>query len=216
MDNDLIARLTCSLAGTSLCSTARAFADLEIPQPARRALKKEFSQLKLKPAAVLVGILPGLSGSSIVLTRRSEALRNHPGQISFPGGSMDAGDSSLDVTALRESYEEINLPEALVNIIGYLPDYPTVTGYRVTPVVGLIDAAAVDVMAPDGVEATELIHLPVEYALDRASYEKKFIERNGINLPVYHLAHGKHDVWGATAGMLYQLCLHFERHENTG
>ncbi len=214
MDNDIIARLTCSLAETSL-GTTRAFADLEIPEPARHALREEFSQLKLKPAAVLVGILPGMSGGSIVLTRRSEALRNHPGQISFPGGRMDAEDTSLDVTALRESYEEINLPNGMVNIIGYLPDYPTVTGYRVTPVVGLIDSSAVDVMTPDGVEATELIHLPIEYALNKMSYEKRFIERNGLSLPVYHLAHGKYDVWGATAGMLYQLCLHFERHEKT-
>lgn len=205
-------RLADSLSETTL-DKPRPFADLGLSQNVREALRNEFREIQLKPAAVLIGIHKGRDNNAIVLTRRSETMRNHPGQISFPGGKMDAGDKSLHDTALRESYEEINLPTDMVNVIGYLPDYPTVTGFRVTPVVGLIDSNASEFMKPDGIEATELIHLPIEFALDKASYERKLLERNGISVPVYHLTHGEFDIWGATAGMLYQLCLHYSRYD---
>lgn len=208
----MIARLTESLAHTSL-TAPRPFTNLGIPGPARQALIEEFSQIQLKPAAVLIGLLPDPEHrASIILTRRSEALKNHPGQISFPGGRMDANDESLRHTALRESREEINLPSEMVSVLGYMPDYPTITGYRVTPVVGVLDAAAHEVMAVDGQEATELIHIPAAHALNKDAYERKMMERNGLQLPVYHLQYQNFDVWGATAGMLYQLCLHFNEH----
>lgn len=205
-----IQHLADSLVGTSL-DAPRPIADLEIPEPARTALLDELGRLSLKPAAVLVGILPGKDAASIVLTERSENLKNHPGQISFPGGSREEDDTSLTTTALRESHEEIALPVDMVEVMGYLPDYPTITGYRVTPVVGMLDPAAESVMQPDGVEATRLIHLPLERALDITAYEKKIMQRNGFDVPVFHLAHENDHIWGATAGMLYQLSLHFRR-----
>ncbi len=210
---DFIRRLSTCLADTSLRSP-RPLADLLIPEEARNALAQEFSHVRLKPAAVLVGILKKNDEFSIVLTRRSESLKNHPGQISFPGGRMDDSDEDLVFTALRESYEEINLPTHMVDVIGYLPDYPTVTGYKVTPIVGFIGDNAEDVIQADGIEATEIHHLPLAYALDETSYECKLIKRNGIDLPVYHIEHQGVDIWGATAGMLFQLCLQLKRHEN--
>ncbi len=210
--SDMIERLVSSLAHTTL-ATPRPMADLEIPADTRIALDRELSRRPLKPAAVLVGIVPSQEQPAIVLTRRSEALKNHPGQISFPGGRREEGDADLMATALRESEEEIALPVKMVDVIGYLPDYPTITGYRVTPVVGVVDPKARLLMQPDGLEATELIYLPLPHALDRDAYDRKMIERNGLNVPVFHLHHRNHHVWGATAGMLYQLCLHLLRHE---
>lgn len=213
---DSLNRLAVCLADTSL-QPPRPFADLDMPATARRLLERELSRKTLTSAAVLVGIMAGDDGASILLTRRSEHLRNHPGQISFPGGSREENDRDLVATALRESYEEINLPVDLVDPLGFLPDYPTITGYRVTPVVALVSASARAALRPDGVEATELIDLPLEVALDASAYERKMIQRNGIDVPIFHLSYAHYDIWGATAGMLYQLCkLYHADHEAFG
>lgn len=205
-------RLADSLAHTSL-DTPRPLADLELSEKVRTALSGAFGKVKLRPAAVLVPILPADGGMSIVLTRRSDSMRNHPGQISFPGGRRDDCDASLVETALRESHEEIALPANSVEVMGYLPDYPTITGYLVTPIVGLLHSSAGKVITPDGVEATDIIHLPVERALDKTAYQRKTVSRHGIEVPIFELQHDGHRIWGATAGMLYQLCLQLLRFE---
>ena len=205
---NLIERLTDSLASTTL-DAPRPFADLGIPAEKQKAIRDLFAEVILKPAGVLVAVVEYEQQPQVVLTRRSEALKNHPGQISFPGGRREEVDDSLVTTALRESEEEIRLSRRHVEVIGYLPDYPTITGYRVTPVVGLVDKRAVTEMQVDGEEATELLYVPLSVVLDESAYEIKMANRHGVEVPVYHLEHGRADVWGATAGMLYQLCRHF-------
>ena len=96
------------------------------------------SEDALVPAAVLFPILDRADGPSVLLTQRTEALKHHPGQISFPGGRVEAEDASPQATALREAWEEIGLAPERVDVLGYLPDYRTGTGYRITPVVGRI------------------------------------------------------------------------------
>jgi len=98
---------------------------------------------ELRPAAVLVPVVKRATGLTILLTQRTDHLYDHAGQISFPGGRSEAGDSSPAATALREAYEEIGLPHSSVEVLGFLPEYTTVTGYHVTPVVGLVGSPPV-------------------------------------------------------------------------
>ena len=93
----------------------------------------------LKPAGVLIPVRQHESGLSVLLTQRSAELKHHAGQVSFPGGRMEETDADIEVTALRETREEIGIAEEHVAIIGYLETMPTVTGYAVTPIVGLVD-----------------------------------------------------------------------------
>lgn len=163
-----------------------------------------FSRMSLRPAAVLIPLLPGDHGLDVLLTQRAEGLRVHAGQISFPGGSCDPQDCDAIDTALRESEEEIRLARAHVEVVGLLDDYPTGTGYRVTPVVALVEADAP--MTPDGIETTALLRVPLHHVLDPASYRASSFVREGIVLPFLELVWQKHRVWGATAGMLRNLC----------
>lgn len=157
----------------------------------------------LRPAAVLIPLRDTRQGANIILTLRSDELRAHAGQISFPGGAREAGDADLVVTALRESKEEIDLDPNEVEIVGFLDDYPTITGYRVTPVVGLVSADAG--IEADGYEVSEVFELPLSRVLDEISYVRKTIERNGLQLPYLELEYEGYRVWGATAGMLWNL-----------
>ena len=179
----------------------RPLVDLEWPKLVQRALKPLLSNLR--EAAVLVPILQRAEGLSVLLTRRADTLRNHRGQVSFPGGRRDPEDLTLAACALRESQEEVGLPPENVEIIGYLDDYPTTTRYRVTPVVGLVRPPENFVF--DAVEVAEIFEVPLAVLLDRASYESKLLSKDGLNVPFFEINHGGHRIWGATAGMLRNL-----------
>jgi 8-oxo-dGTP pyrophosphatase MutT (NUDIX family) len=175
---------------------------LEIP----RALAQRFDErsiAELKPAAVLVPIIARAGELQVLFTQRSLAMRAHPGQISFPGGGRDAGDVDIVATALREADEEIGLDPRFVRVIGMLDDYPTISNYRITPVVGLVDPSAQ--VRADGVEATALLEIPLAFVLDAANYRRGTIEREGVEVWFYEIQFGAHRVWGATAGMLNNL-----------
>lgn len=156
-----------------------------------------------RSAAVLVPIILRADTPYVVLTVRGANLRKHAGQISFPGGSSEPQDESLVATALRESHEEIGLQPADVKILGYLDDYPTVTGFRVTPVVGLLDAEAT--MRPDGVEVSEIFEVPLTHLAEDKNYQRDTLMREGLEVPYYAIAHEHYKIWGATAGMLRDL-----------
>lgn len=157
----------------------------------------------LRPAAVLVPVLARREEPQVLLTVRTHTMRNHAGQISFPGGSADPGDRGPVDTALRESAEEIALDPGRVQVAGYLDDYPTVTGFRVTPVVGLVDTDAG--VNPDGIEVAEIFEVPLAFVLEAENYQKRYLERGGMKLPYWGLAYGERFIWGATAGMLRDL-----------
>lgn len=163
-----------------------------------------FSRMSLRPASVLVPLLDDGERIDVLLTQRSNRLRMHAGQISLPGGSRDPADRDAVETALREAEEEINLARERVDVIGMLDDYPTGTGFRVTPVVGLIDDSTG--LKPDGFEITALLRVPLSHVLKPESYRAGSFVREGIELPFLEIIWHEYRIWGATAGMLRNLC----------
>lgn len=193
-------RLRQVLAGSA--ETPRPVARLDLPFKLDRFITPQ-AVAGLRPAAVLVPVLDHAHGAAILLTRRAETLRQHKGQISFPGGRRDDSDVSLAAAALREAQEEVGLDPATVSILGFLDDYPTLTGYRITPVVGLVRQAFTPVIDPG--EVAETFELPLAVLLAEKSFERKMLSREGFNVPFMELNHAGHRIWGATAGMLWNL-----------
>lgn len=182
----------------------RPLANLELPLGGEGWLTPAFMQ-SLRPAAVLAPVVLDGGVASVLLTRRAEHLRSHQGQISFPGGRRDDVDTSAAANALREAQEEVGLDPACVEIIGYLDDYPTVSGYRVTPVVGLVLGPLSTVADPS--EVAEIFQVPLEIVLDPRAYLRRSLSRDGFVVPYYELNWGGYRIWGATAGILRDLCL---------
>ncbi len=193
-------RLRQVLAGSN--EADRPVAHMELPLKLDRFVTPE-AIARLRAAAVLVPVIDHAAGPTILLTRRAETLRQHKGQISFPGGGRDEGDSDLAAAALREAYEEVGLDPALVKVIGYLDDYPVLSGYRITPVVGVVRQAFTPVIDPG--EVAETFELPLEVLLAAHAFERKILSREGVNLPFLELNHAGHRIWGATAGILWNL-----------
>lgn len=181
----------------------RPLARLELPLNAQRLLTPALLK-SLRPAAVLAPIIQRGDELTMLLTRRAEHLRSHQGQISFPGGGRDAIDTCAADNALREAEEEIGLDRSRVEILGYLDDYPTISRYRVTPVVGLVRGQ--ESFRADPSEVAEIFEVPLGLVLNPKSYERKILTREGLNVPFFELNHGGHRIWGATAGMLWNLC----------
>lgn len=181
----------------------RPLVNLELPEVAERLLTPVFLRI-LKPAAVLAPIVKRPEGLFMLLTRRTEKLSSHAGQISFPGGRRDPEDPSAAHNALREAQEEVGLDPSRVEVIGYLDDYPTISRYRVTPVVGIVDGPVVPVIHEH--EVAEAFEVPMDLLLDRHSFEKKSFLREGLTVPFYEVNYRHYRIWGATAGMLLDLC----------
>ena len=154
----------------------------------------------LKIAAVLVPLLERRSGVSLLLTRRAKELKHHAGQISFPGGRMEAGDRSIEETALRETHEEVGIGPHDVRLAGYLDTMPTVTGYAVTPVVGFVDGAAK--LTLDPVEVERAFEVPLAFLFDAGNERWSMRRVQGHTVPVAEFRYGGERIWGATASMI--------------
>lgn len=198
---DLERRLRRALAGTHL-QTPRPMIDLELPFKAQKLLAPALVA-SLRAAAVLAPVIRRGDSLSLLLTVRASHLRSHRGQISFPGGGRDADDSDPVANALREAREEVGLDPARVEVLGYLDDYPTLSRYLVTPVVGLVEGEPE--LAVDENEVADVFEVPLDFVLDTASFERKLLSRDGINVPFFELNWEGHRIWGATAGMLWNL-----------
>lgn len=157
----------------------------------------------LKPAAVLVPLVTRGGGMTVLLTRRTDHLNNHAGQISFPGGRVDDSDRDARHTALRETEEEIGLGSATIEVIGRLADYVVGTGYLVSPIVGLI--APPFQLKPHPGEVAEVFEAPLDYVLDPDNFERHSREYEGTERFYYAVTWNGHYIWGATAGMLRHL-----------
>jgi 8-oxo-dGTP pyrophosphatase MutT (NUDIX family) len=158
----------------------------------------------LKPAAVLVPLIVRPAGYHILLTQRPPDMKEHPGQVSFPGGRVDDTDTDATATALREAQEEVGLAPDLVQPLGWLETYITITGYRVTPLVGLVERPPL--WQPSAREVAAIIELPVEKLIVPDSIKVRgFRILNGQERRTYTLLHNGVDIWGATAAMLLNL-----------
>ena len=203
----LAERLTHSLVNTH-CRAPRPITRLRLPLGLDHVLLRGRWLKRLQPAAVLVAIRDRGNKPSVILTVRSHALRAHGGQISFPGGRAELDDDFPDGTALREAREEIGLAESAVKLIGYLDDYPTVSKFRVTPVVALVEG---DVrLEADPGEVSEIFEVPLSFVLDRENYQIRRMGRLGLSY--YELHFQRYRIWGATAGMLLNLQEKFATH----
>jgi 8-oxo-dGTP pyrophosphatase MutT (NUDIX family) len=154
----------------------------------------------LIPAAVLVPLVNRPEGLQLLLTQRSAHLADHPGQISFPGGRLDAGDIDHTAAALRETTEEVGVPPEKVEVLGQLSPYETVTGYAVRPVVGWIEPPFE--VKPDPVEVDDVFEVPLEFILDTANHQRHYRMLGTIRRDYWAIPWFSRYIWGATAAML--------------
>ena len=164
---------------------------------------------KLRPAGVLVAVSLAGGAPNVILTKRSSALKHHPGQIAFAGGKQDDGDADVTATALREAQEEIGLPIEHVKVLGCLPYHETVTGFRVTPVVAVLEQGFHAVPEPGEVE--EVFQVPLAYLMDKENYLIESRIWRGIRRYYFVVPFGPYYIWGATARMLRELAERMER-----
>lgn len=157
----------------------------------------------LTAAAVLVPLVERADGLTILLTQRTDHLRDHAGQISFPGGRIEASDASEEAAALREADEEIGLHPGLVELVGRLDVYNTRTGFEVTPIVGLVDP--VHTLKPDPFEVADVFEVPLTVVMDATNHERHSAQFRGKLRHYYVLSYENRYIWGATAGMLINL-----------
>ncbi|MEM1351844.1 MAG: CoA pyrophosphatase [Pseudomonadota bacterium] len=155
---------------------------------------------KLRPAGVLAAVCAAEDGLRVILTKRSSALKHHPGQIAFPGGKQDEDDADVTAAALREAQEEIGLPPDLVDVLGYLPPHETVTGFLVTPVIGFV-RQPFDIKPEPG-EVEEVFTVPLAHVLNAENFIVEGRRWRGTKRFYYAVPYGPYYIWGATARML--------------
>jgi 8-oxo-dGTP pyrophosphatase MutT (NUDIX family) len=152
------------------------------------------------PAAVLVPIIEHQWEMTVLFTQRTAHLNDHAGQVSFPGGRVEAYDADAVETALRETEEEIGLSRSYVEVVGTLDDYITGTGFRVTPVVGFVRPGFM--LKPDPFEVAHVFEVPLRFLLDPANHQLHEAHFKGRLRKYYAMPYNGHNIWGATAGMV--------------
>jgi len=156
-----------------------------------------------RAAAVLVPIIDRAQAPSLLMTTRAGHLRQHGGQISFPGGGIEARDDDVVSAALRETEEEIGIAPSFVQPLGFMPDQVVLTGFRITPVVGLVRPGFE--LRVDSKEVAEVFEIPLEYLIDAGNFRPTSRVLRGVELTLNDLHFEGRVVWGATAGMLHML-----------
>jgi 8-oxo-dGTP pyrophosphatase MutT (NUDIX family) len=197
----------------------------ELEDLIRRKLKNRKSLVldppNFKHSAVLMPIVSEEDAIKFILTKRSEKLKHHKGEISFPGGGREKGDQHLMETALRETEEEIGVNREHVEVLGKLDDLFTITRYIITPYVGVIHED-VEYKSNDA-EVAELLHVPLDLFLSKEKFTEKNLIRNGTNYPLYYYYWGDYEIWGATGYIINQFMdiifdyqpseINFKRHD---
>ncbi len=157
----------------------------------------------LKPAGVLIPIIDRPEGLSVLLTRRAAELKHHAGQVSFPGGRMEPTDRDIQHTALRETHEEVGIHPEKVQVLGYLPPMPTITGFAVTPIVGLLESDVT--VTIDVAEVERAFEVPLGFLLNPVNQQMSEREFEGVKIPLAEFHFGGERIWGATASMVIAL-----------
>ena len=148
-------------------------------------------------AGVLVPIVQTAEGPLLLMTKRTEQVETHKGQISFPGGMADSTDTDIVDTALREAYEEVGIPRSSIDTIGLLDDLPTPTGFVITPVVGIIED--IPPLTPNRNEVAEILYAPLDFFVDGKNARTEQREWRGQYHEIWFYQFGEHLIWGATA-----------------
>lgn len=191
------------LAGTALPERPT---DVVMPPGSTRWPERMREQLKgtLTPAGVLVPIMQREAELTVLLTQRSAELKHHAGQVSFPGGRMEEQDATIEATALRETEEEVGIEPQHVSVLGFLTTMPTITGYAVTPVVGMVSGDAVLRIDPTEVEYT--FEVPLPYLMDSANdVHTVWAAKGQKSVPMIEIHWQQERIWGATAFMILAL-----------
>ena len=155
------------------------------------------------PAAVLVPLVEREAGLTVLLTQRAETLKDHAGQISFPGGRIEPDDQDAWHAALREAYEEIGLLPEYVEFAGYLPDHHVISGFQITPVVGFVNPGYQVRIAK--AEVHDVFEVPLDFILDAANHTFRRRMLGDLTIDVHDIPYGERNIWGVTAGMLMTL-----------
>ncbi len=150
-------------------------------------------------AGVLVPIIQTIDGPQLLMTKRTEQVETHKGQISFPGGMSDSADMDIVDTALREALEEVGIPNSSIEILGLLDDLPTPTGFVITPVVGIIKD--LPSLTPNRNEVAEILNVPLDFFVDIRNARTELREWRGKDHEVWFYQFGEHLIWGATAAI---------------
>jgi 8-oxo-dGTP pyrophosphatase MutT (NUDIX family) len=158
-----------------------------------------------RPAAVLIPLVERESGLTVLLTQRAIELKNHAGQISFPGGRIEPEDAGPREAALREAQEEIGLDPQWVSVVGYLPDHIVISGFRVTPVVGFVQPNFELLL--DAAEVAGTFEVPLAYVFEPGNHQtrKRRLPHGDVEIEICDIPYGEWNIWGATAGMLVTL-----------
>ena len=157
-------------------------------------------KIKIRDAAVLIPVVDYPDGASLILTKRTEALRSHSGQVAFPGGRIDDTDPSPEFAALRETEEEIGIAPHLVEVIGRMPDYIAGSGFRIAPILGIVQPGFVLDINPDEVDA--VFEVPLSFLMDARNHTQDSREWNGLMWKYYDMPYDGQRIWGVTAGIV--------------
>ena len=163
---------------------------------------------EFRPAAVLVPLFWKDEQLHILFTKRSEQLKHHSGQISFPGGGYDANDGTIRQAAIRETQEEIGIPADYINVVGYLQDIQTISGFYVTPFVAILKDNFPIKANTD--EVAEVFSVPLKFFLDANNCQKQSAKYQGKNVHYYVYQHEKYTIWGVTAEIIVKLVQKFK------
>ena len=157
------------------------------------------------PAAVLILLFEKDGQLHVVFTKRTDSVKHHKGQISFPGGTKDEGDITIIATALREAEEEIGLTKNNIEVLGLYNDFITPSGFCITPVIAFFPSMITFSINPS--EVSEVFDVPLSFFLNNQNEQVEFHIFNGIKRPVYYYYYGNHEIWGATAIMVRSFLL---------